>query len=127
MTDEERRYFFREWRLHTGLTLLDVARILGITAGQVSKIETNKRDFTGDYLEDFSIIVGCGVADPLINMPENYKDRTGTLSVREKVVIKRRLQSRSKEIRKLRRNAVTNGKKPVDAEGDEVPDGTATL
>jgi hypothetical protein len=98
------RYFFREWRRAAGLSLLDLADILGISEGQVSKIETNKRDFTGDYLVDFSVIVGCKqICDPLCKMPPNFHNRVGTLNPIEKLAIERRLQSRSKEIRKLRR------------------------
>lgn len=115
------RYFFREWRQHTGLTLADLADILGISEGHVSKIETNKRDFTGDYLEDFATIVGCKqICDPICKMPKDFKDRTGTLTAQEKLMIRRRLQTRSKDDRRLRRGEKSNGRKNAP-EDDPAP------
>lgn len=107
------RYFFREWRQHAGLTLKDMGDILGISEGHVLKIEKNQRDFTGDYLEDFAKIVGCGekIWYPLCTMPpEPFVNRVGKLTPHEKLVIRRRLQTRSWETRKLRRADLNDGR-----------------
>lgn len=98
------RYFFREWRQAAGLTLKDVAEILGISEGHVSRIETNTRDFTGDYLEDFAMIVGCkNVCDPICKQPAKGKDKASELTEDQKLMLQKRLKYRAKEIRKLRR------------------------
>jgi transcriptional regulator with XRE-family HTH domain len=121
------RYFFREWRQNAGLTLLDLARILDISEGHVSKIETNERDFSGDYLEDFAAIVGCkNVWDPLKARPKHFVDRTGTLTAAEKSDLQRRLKRRSKEVRKLLRRDRTNGKNKPKLNAISIDYGDAT-
>jgi transcriptional regulator with XRE-family HTH domain len=98
-----RRYYFREWRQMAGLSLADLSNILGITEGQISKIETDERDFTGDFLDDLATVLDCKPWELLMGPPANFVDNTGLLSTREKLILQRRLTRRSKEMRKLRR------------------------
>ena len=115
------RFFFKEWRLWAGLTQAELGDILGVSEGHVSKIENNERDFFGDYLEDFAKVIGCEAADPIAGPPKQLIDRTGTLTPEEKLAFQRRLQTRSKEIRRMRRAEKSNGKPKPDPD-DNDPD-----
>jgi transcriptional regulator with XRE-family HTH domain len=111
------RYFFREWRQSVGLTMSEFGQIAGYSEGQVSKIETGERDFSGDFLQDFAQIIGCKVWEPLQKLP---KPRTSKITADEKKAIQRRIQTRAKEIRKLRRAAKSNGGKKLEPDnGDD--------
>lgn len=78
MTDEtvtprpkkaKRRYYFREWRKHRGLTLQRLADRSGLSAGGLSQLETGKQGFTDTTLEVLADALNCEPGDLLTRNP----------------------------------------------------------
>lgn len=63
------RHFIKEWRKHRGLTQEQFAERLGITQGQLSKLENGKRDYDQAFLEHAADVLNCAPADLLIRDP----------------------------------------------------------
>jgi transcriptional regulator with XRE-family HTH domain len=64
-------YFFREWRLHRGLTQEELGALVGITTSSVSQIENGKHGFTDSTLEAFADALDCSPGDILMIDPRN--------------------------------------------------------
>lgn len=101
--EQQLAYFFRQWREWAGLTQGQLAKIVGLSRGTISRIESDERAFTSDFLKDFCQVVGCStVADPLIRTPDG--PGVGRLSENQ-VVRKQQMLHRAREIRKAHRES----------------------
>lgn len=65
-----RRTFLREWREAADKTLEEVAEKMGITHGQLSKIERGLSPYSQRILEIAATEYGCTVQDLLTRRPE---------------------------------------------------------
>lgn len=64
------RFFFKAWRRYAGFSQKQLAQLLNVTQATVSRIENDRRDFTGDYLSAFAQVCGCrSVGDPVTFAP----------------------------------------------------------
>lgn len=61
--------FLREWRENRGLTQQQLADRLDTTAATVSRIESGKRDYTGDFLWACAYALNCHASDLLSRPP----------------------------------------------------------
>lgn len=61
--------FLRQWRLHRGKTLVQVADALHISHGYLSKVERGKQPYNQDLLETLAALYMCEVVDLLIRDP----------------------------------------------------------
>lgn len=83
--------YLREWRKHSGKTLVEVAELVGMTHGQLSKIERGKQPYNSSLLDALADIYGCHVVDLISREPETTRqiwslwDRA-TDGEREKIV-----------------------------------------
>jgi helix-turn-helix protein len=55
------RTYLRDWRVHRGMVLERVARQLGITHGQLSRIERGRSPYTQYHLESLAAIYGTSI------------------------------------------------------------------
>ena len=116
-------YYFREWRKRAGLTQAQLAYILGVARPTVGRIETDDRDFTGDYLKNFAFVVECAVEDPLTKAVSFVGAEKATP---EWIEAKRQVIKSIKELRKLERaekekNGKPRGKRPARARRKKRP------
>lgn len=51
--------YLARWREAAGLTQAKVGEHIGVTAAQISRVETGKRDWDGKYLTAFAGLIGC--------------------------------------------------------------------
>lgn len=77
---DRQRHFLREWRKHRGKTLEQVAEVMHMTHGNLSKIERGKVPYTQDLLEKLAELYMCSVPDLIIRDPS---DPTGIWTVWE--------------------------------------------
>jgi transcriptional regulator with XRE-family HTH domain len=64
-----RRTFLREWRAHRGKTLVQVAEEIGMTHGQLSRIERGDQPYNQFLLETLAEIYACEPVDLMIRNP----------------------------------------------------------
>lgn len=64
-----RRTFLRQWRDHAGLTQESAADRIGITQGQLSRIERGSTPYNQDFLERAADAYRCDPADLLMRDP----------------------------------------------------------
>lgn len=64
-----RKTFLREWREFRGRSLESVAAQMGITHGQLSKIERGIHPYSQHVLETAALEYGCTVSDLLSRAP----------------------------------------------------------
>ena len=69
MSRKLNRTFLREWRKHRDKTLQAVAEEIGITHGQLSRIERGEQPYNQELLEKLSEIYQCDPVDMLIRNP----------------------------------------------------------
>lgn len=62
--------FIREWRLHRGLTLQDVADKTGITHATIGRVERGKIAYTRDTIEAIADAMNC-LPGQLLSYPPN--------------------------------------------------------
>lgn len=53
----ETKIYLSEWRQYANLTQRQLGELLKVTAAQISRVETRKRDFDGRYLLNFSLAI----------------------------------------------------------------------
>lgn len=61
--------FLRQWREHRNLTLVQVAEEVGLSHGQLSRIERGQSPYNQDLLEALGNIYHCDVPDLLLRDP----------------------------------------------------------
>ena len=66
---KRRHTYLREWRKHRNKTLVQVAEMLNITHGQLSRIERGDSPYNQTLLEMLAEIYGCEPVDMLIRNP----------------------------------------------------------
>ncbi len=66
---ERRRTFLRQWREKAGLTQEQAADRIGITQGQLSRIERGDTPYNQDFLERAADAYQCEPADLLMRDP----------------------------------------------------------
>lgn len=64
-----RRTFLRQWREHAGLTQEQASDRIGITQGQLSRIERGDTPYNQDFLERAADAYRCDPADLLMRDP----------------------------------------------------------
>jgi transcriptional regulator with XRE-family HTH domain len=64
-----RKTFLRDWREFRGRSLESVAARMGLTHGQLSKVERGKHPYNQHILEIAALEYRCEVADLLIRAP----------------------------------------------------------
>ena len=67
----KKRHFLREWRKFRGLTQEQFCERMGVTQGQVSKIEAGKKDVELSYLELAADVLRCDLPDLLMRDPSS--------------------------------------------------------
>lgn len=72
--------FFKEWRLHRGLTQEEVANKLGTSKGRISELETGRARYNQDVLERLARLFGCAPADLLATRPGDYDETAAVLA-----------------------------------------------
>lgn len=65
------RAFLREWRNHRGLTLEDVADQIGMTHGNLSRIERGLQPYDEECLEGLARVYKCSPIDLLSRNPND--------------------------------------------------------
>lgn len=65
----KQRHFLREWRTHSGKTLVQVAEHLHMTHGYLSKIERGLHPYNQELLEALSALYMCEPADLIVRDP----------------------------------------------------------
>lgn len=65
----KRRHFISQWRRHRGLSQVKLAEQIGITQGQLSKVESHKKPYDEDLLGLIAEALRCEVVDLLIRDP----------------------------------------------------------
>jgi transcriptional regulator with XRE-family HTH domain len=65
----KQRHFLKAWRKYRGLTQEQFCERMGVTQGQVSKIEAGKKDVELSYLELAADVLRCEVVDLIIRDP----------------------------------------------------------
>lgn len=75
MTDEGKheciKHYLKEWRIYANFTQAELARRMGVTPPQISRIESGQRQPDLLFLQQFATVVECKhYADPLIFPPE---------------------------------------------------------
>lgn len=65
----KKRHFLMQWRKHRGLSQVQLAERIGVTQGQLSKIENLKKPYDQDFLEAAAEALRCEVVDLLIRDP----------------------------------------------------------
>lgn len=65
----KQRHFLKAWRKYRGLTQEQFCERMGVTQGQVSKIEAGKKDVELSYLELAAEVLRCDVVDLIIRDP----------------------------------------------------------
>ena len=74
---EQRRLgqtYLRQWRQHRGETLVGAGAKLGLSHGQLSRIERGKQPYSQDLLEGAAELYGCEPADLLVRDPSEAVD-----------------------------------------------------
>lgn len=66
---QRRRTFLRQWRDNAGLTQEQAADRIGITQGQLSRIERGDTPYNQDFLERAADAYNCDPADLLMRDP----------------------------------------------------------
>jgi len=66
---QRRPIFLRQWREYRGLSQERLAGRIGISKGQLSKIEKGNRQYTQDFLEAAAEALECSPADILMRDP----------------------------------------------------------
>ena len=61
--------YIRQWRKHRRLTLEQLSERVGMSAGNLSNIETGKTGYGQDTLEALADALQCGPADLLMRNP----------------------------------------------------------
>ena len=80
--------FLRDWREHRGLTQQQLADRLDTTAATVSRIESGKRDYTGDFLWACAHALNCHASDLLSRPPQKPSLDALTRGASDKVLEK---------------------------------------
>lgn len=70
----KRNHFIRQWRKFRGLSQIEFAEQVGVTQGQVSKIESGKRDYDQSFLERAAEVLRCSDLDLLARDPQAPMD-----------------------------------------------------
>jgi transcriptional regulator with XRE-family HTH domain len=63
--------YMREWRTFRRKTLVQVAETLGITHGQLSRIERGEQPYNQDLLEQLADLYMCDVPDLIMRNPKD--------------------------------------------------------
>src|SRR5689334_14704681 len=66
---QRRRTFFKEWRIHRGLTQERVAERLDTSVASVSRVESGRQPYTQDYLEALASALQTDPASLLMRDP----------------------------------------------------------
>ena len=69
MTRKYRPTFLRQWRLHRGKTLVQVAEELHMSHGQLSRIERGQQPYNQELIERLAELYMCEPVDLLIRDP----------------------------------------------------------
>ena len=70
------KIYLAEWRQYAKLTQRQLGEILKVTAAQISRVETGKRDFDGRYLLKFSQAINSTLDEQKQSM-----ERSGSLRI----------------------------------------------
>lgn len=65
------RHFIRQWRIHRGLTLEQLAERVGVTHGALSQLERGLVNYTQPMLESLAFALQCEPADLIMRDPES--------------------------------------------------------
>lgn len=65
------RHYIRQWRLHRGLTLEQLAERVGVTHGALSQLERGLINYTQPMLENLAFALQCEPADLIMRDPES--------------------------------------------------------
>lgn len=71
MPMRQQPHFVREWREFRGLNQVQFAERIGITQGQLSKIENGKRHYDQEFLERAALELRCSPADLIVRNPQD--------------------------------------------------------
>lgn len=63
------RYYFREWRKHRQLTLVQVSEETGQSVSSLSQLETGKQGFSDTTLNQLADVYGCSPGELLMRNP----------------------------------------------------------
>lgn len=103
------RYYFREWREAAGWSQRQMAKLTGLSKTTISRIESGKRAWTSDFLEDFQQAVRCfHIWEPLDRPP--YVTNGGPPRRADDAMLQARIFQRAREIRKSLRSESDSGK-----------------
>jgi transcriptional regulator with XRE-family HTH domain len=75
-----RKTFLRDWREFRGLSLESVSAQMGLTHGQLSKIERGLHPYSQHVLEVAALEYGCSVPDLLSRAPGEADQKTAKTS-----------------------------------------------
>jgi transcriptional regulator with XRE-family HTH domain len=62
-------HFIREWRIYRGYTQVQLAEMIGVTAGAISQLETEKINYTQSMLETVAMSLKTDPRRLLQNSP----------------------------------------------------------
>lgn len=62
-------FFLKQWRKHRGYTQDRLAEMVGLSKPYVSQLETGKRQYTQELLEQFAEALQCAPADLIMRDP----------------------------------------------------------
>src|SRR4051812_26930058 len=67
--------YIREWRLHLDKTQVDLAKKIGVTKGEISRLENGFRRMTVEWMTKIADALGISTND-LLSPPPNSTGRT---------------------------------------------------
>jgi transcriptional regulator with XRE-family HTH domain len=67
--NDDHQTYFRHWREHRKLTLVEVGEKIGISHGQLSRIERGQAPYSQPILEKLAGVYECEIVDLLIRDP----------------------------------------------------------
>ena len=62
--------FIKQWRIHRGLTQVQLAEKMGISRSYFTMIEQGARRYDQTFLEKAAVVLGCTPADLIARKPE---------------------------------------------------------
>lgn len=68
--ERRRRYYFKEWRKHRGLTQQQLAERVDLSVSSISQLETGEQGFSEGTLEALAFALRCEPGDLLSRNPK---------------------------------------------------------
>src|SRR4051794_7201305 len=76
MTERNEGFYLREWRQHSNVTQSELATRIGVTKGEISRLEGGSRRMTMEWMNKVSSALGLR-PDQLMSQPPSYRTAVG--------------------------------------------------